>query len=62
MSTGLEDWQKIVIGAILTSIVWIFATFITPPDNEETLKNFLKHKKWILDHKKPKIEALENLL
>ena len=38
----MEDWQKIVIGAILTTIVWVVATFITPPDDEETLKNFVK--------------------
>jgi Na+/proline symporter len=42
VSTGLDGWQKIVIGAILTTIVWIIATFITPPDDEETLKNFVK--------------------
>jgi Na+/proline symporter len=41
-NTGLEGWQKITIGAILTTIVWIFATFITPPDDETTLRNFVK--------------------
>ena len=38
---GLEDWQKIVIGAVLTTIVWIVATYFTPPDDEETLRNFV---------------------
>ena len=38
---GLEDWQKIVIGAVLTTIIWIVATYFTPPDDEETLRNFV---------------------
>ena len=38
---GLEDWQKIVTGAVLTTIVWIVATYFTPPDDEETLRNFV---------------------
>ena len=38
---GLESWQKIVIGAVLTTIVWIVATYFTPPDDEETLRNFV---------------------
>ena len=42
INTDMENWQKIVIGAILTTIVWVTATFITPPDDEETLKNFVK--------------------
>ena len=41
-NVGLEDWQKIVIGALLTTIVWIIATYLTPPDDEETLRNFVK--------------------
>jgi hypothetical protein len=42
VNTGLDGWHKIVIGAILTTIIWIIATFITPPDDEETLKSFVK--------------------
>lgn len=38
---GLEDWKKIVIGAVLTTIIWIVATYFTPPDDEETLRNFV---------------------
>ena len=41
-NVGLEDWQKIVIGALLTTIVWILATYLTPQDDEETLRNFVK--------------------
>ena len=37
----LLDWQKLVIGAISTTIIWIIATFITPPNNQETLQNFV---------------------
>ena len=33
---------KIVIGSILTTIVWIIATYITPPDDETTLRKFLQ--------------------
>ena len=39
---NLEGWEKIVIGSILTTIVWIVATFLTPPDDEETLINFIQ--------------------
>ena len=35
-------WEKIVIGSLLTSIIWMLATFITPADNEETLRNFVR--------------------
>jgi Na+/proline symporter len=38
----LEGWQKIVIGAVLTTIVWIIATYFTPPDDDETLRSFVK--------------------
>ncbi|MAJ44325.1 MAG: Na+:solute symporter [Candidatus Marinimicrobia bacterium] len=34
-------WQKIVLGAILTTVIWIIATFLTPPDNYETLQKFV---------------------
>ena len=42
LSHALASWQEIVIGALLTTIIWIIATFLTPPDDEETLKNFVK--------------------
>ena len=41
-NVDLDSWQKIVIGAILTTIIWITATFITPADDEETLLKFVK--------------------
>ncbi|MBT5224348.1 MAG: hypothetical protein HOM19_02825, partial [Candidatus Marinimicrobia bacterium] len=42
IDSALEGWQKIVIGALLTTIVWIAATYFTPPDDEDTLRAFVK--------------------
>ena len=42
VSTVFEDWQKILFGSILTTIIWLVATFITPPDDKQTLLNFVK--------------------
>ncbi len=38
---GMSDWVKITIGASLTTIIWVLATFITPKDDEVTLQNFV---------------------
>ncbi|MBC8196295.1 MAG: Na+:solute symporter [Candidatus Marinimicrobia bacterium] len=38
---NLHEWQKLVIGAIATTLVWIIATFLTPPDDKETLQKFV---------------------
>ena len=38
----LEDWEKITIGAALTTFNWVVATYCTPPDDEKTLRNFVK--------------------
>ena len=37
----IADWSKIIIGALLTTFTWLVATFITPPDDQETLQNFV---------------------
>ena len=37
----VADWSKIIIGAVLTTFIWLIATFITPPDDKETLQNFV---------------------
>ncbi len=42
LDSNFEEWEKIVIGSLLTTMVWIIATFITPPDDEKTLLNFVK--------------------
>ena len=39
---SFAGWEKIVIGAILTTVVWVVATYLTPPDDEKTLQNFVK--------------------
>ncbi len=41
-STGLAGWQEVVVGAVLTTLVWVTATYFTSPDNEETLRKFVQ--------------------
>ena len=38
----IADWGKIIIGALLTTVTWLVATFITPPDDQKTLQNFVE--------------------
>ncbi len=35
-----EHWETIVIGALLTTLVWVTATFFTSPTDDDTLINF----------------------
>jgi Na+/proline symporter len=42
INQSYENWEKIVFGSLLTTIVWIAATYFTPPDDDETLRNFVK--------------------
>ena len=37
---GLLPWQTIVIGALLTTAIWVGATFLTAPTDDATLRNF----------------------
>ncbi|MEM8525816.1 MAG: sodium:solute symporter family protein [Bacteroidota bacterium] len=37
---SLADWQKIVLGATLTTLTWVIATFLTPTTDENVLINF----------------------
>ncbi|MDE0758771.1 MAG: Na+:solute symporter [Pseudomonadales bacterium] len=39
--SNLEGWQKIVVGTLITTIVWITATYLTPAENDQTLRNFV---------------------
>ena len=39
---SFAGWEKIVIGAILTTVVWVVATYFTPPEDDKTLQNFVK--------------------
>ena len=37
---GFVSYMTIIYGAILTTIVWVAATFLTPATDDETLRNF----------------------
>ena len=37
----IASWMKIVYGACITTVVWVIATYVTPPDDDETLQNFV---------------------
>lgn len=39
---SLESWEKLVLGAVLTTATWVIATYVTPPTDDETLVNFYK--------------------
>lgn len=38
----MESWLKIIVGAVLTTLVWVVATYFTPPDDDATLRNFYR--------------------
>lgn len=40
LSDALLPWQEIIIGAVLTTLIWIISTFFTPPTDEKTLISF----------------------
>jgi len=35
-------WMELIIGALLTTSIWVFATFVTPSEDDKTLKRFVK--------------------
>lgn len=35
-----ENWEKIVLGAVLTTLTWVIATYLTPATDDETLIKF----------------------
>lgn len=39
---AMEEWQKLVSGAVLTTIIWIIATYYTPGTDDATLRSFYK--------------------
>ncbi len=39
---GLKSWQTIVIGSLLTTIIWVVSTYLTRPTDDETLRNFYR--------------------
>jgi SSS family transporter len=38
----MAPWLKIVVGAVLTTVIWVIATYFTPPDAPETLRAFYR--------------------
>ena len=34
-------WQKLILGSLSTTFIWLVVTFITPPDNEKVLQKFV---------------------
>jgi len=42
INIGMESWIKITIGTLLTTFIWIVATFITPSESHEVLTEFVK--------------------
>ncbi len=41
-SHGLESYMTIVYGALLTTIIWVLATFMTPTTDDDVLRSFYK--------------------
>ncbi|MBO75218.1 MAG: Na+:solute symporter [Flavobacteriales bacterium] len=44
-NTGLLElaaYEKLVWGSLLTTLVWVVATYVTPPESEETLRAFVE--------------------
>ena len=39
---SMLGWEKIVVGAFFTTVVWISTTFFAPTETRETLENFVK--------------------
>ncbi len=38
----MEAWQKTISGALLTTVIWVIATYYTPPSSDETLRKFYR--------------------
>ncbi len=41
-SGGLESYERMIIGVVVTTICWVLATLLTQPSNINTLTNFYK--------------------
>lgn len=42
LAGGFEGWHKIVLGVALTTACWLAATFLTRPDDPQTLRAFYR--------------------
>jgi Na+/proline symporter len=40
--TGLESWQKLLIGVALTTVCWLVMSRLTRPTDEDTLRSFYR--------------------
>jgi solute:Na+ symporter, SSS family len=40
LSGGFEQWQKLLIGVLATTIFWVIITYITPTTDDKTLQKF----------------------
>ncbi len=38
----MEEWLKTISGALLTTLVWVLATYVTPGTDKKTLRDFYK--------------------
>lgn len=38
----MEGWKKTVVGTLLTTAIWVIATFFTRPTSDETLRKFYR--------------------
>jgi Na+/proline symporter len=55
----LADWQKLVLGVLITTICWIVVTFLTRPTDQKTLSNFVKTIRPHSTGWKPVIESIK---
>ncbi|MEZ5058167.1 MAG: hypothetical protein R2879_14120 [Saprospiraceae bacterium] len=55
----LADWQKLVLGVLITTICWVVVTFLTRPTDDKTLRNFVKTIRPHSTGWKPVIESIE---
>ena len=42
INQSLLGWEKIVVGAFVTTFVWVSTTFFAPTESRKTLENFVK--------------------
>ena len=42
INNDYAPWMELIIGALLTTSIWVFATFVTPPEDDKTLKRFAR--------------------
>ncbi len=40
--SDLPDWQKLCFGVLITSVAWIVTTYVTRPEQDETLESFCR--------------------